>query len=264
MSRRRGFTLIELLVVVAIIALLIAILLPSLGKAKKAANRTKCVANVRGMSQGVSFYVADYRAMFGYDSNVANFWVNQLNKYVNLNKLRICPETTVPPITYSGAGGITSAWEGSVAGNDPTTGLPYAGSYGINGWVENPKSGLAYANQAQTGGVPTSQADASWFWLLPASKFDSEIPIFGDSIWFDGWPRLASPPNATSSPNAPADYTNHIGRWQLNRHIMSIAVGFSDCHAEAVKLPKLWTLRWNAMAGNSAVGEVFKTPTVPN
>ena len=55
----KGFTLIELLVVVAIIALLIAILLPSLGRAREQANRSTCAANLRGISQSMAVYASE-------------------------------------------------------------------------------------------------------------------------------------------------------------------------------------------------------------
>ncbi len=54
--KHRGFTLIELLVVISIIALLIAILLPSLARAKELANRAVCSANVRGIIQSMVVY----------------------------------------------------------------------------------------------------------------------------------------------------------------------------------------------------------------
>ncbi|MHB1766308.1 MAG: pilus assembly FimT family protein [Phycisphaerae bacterium] len=59
-----GFTLIELLVVISIIALLIAILLPALARAKELANRTACAANIRSIAQCMRIYSQSNDATF--------------------------------------------------------------------------------------------------------------------------------------------------------------------------------------------------------
>ncbi len=61
---RKGFTLIELLVVISIIALLIAILLPALGRAKELANRTVCASNIRSFAQSMRIYAQANRTRF--------------------------------------------------------------------------------------------------------------------------------------------------------------------------------------------------------
>jgi len=91
MRNRRAFTLIELMVVIAIVAILAALLLPTLGRAKESGRRIACASNLRQIELALSLYVDDHEGLFPPRNHLVQQWPSQLVEYFqNLDVLR-CP-----------------------------------------------------------------------------------------------------------------------------------------------------------------------------
>ena len=114
--KKRGFTLIELLVVISIIALLIAILLPSLARAKELANRAVCSANVRGIIQSCYIYAQSNNSQF--PATLAPI-TGTTSLIIQPGGAPGGPQTT--PAAPQTAGAVTAAWypNAAVAKADP-------------------------------------------------------------------------------------------------------------------------------------------------
>jgi len=137
--RHKGFTLVELLVVIAIIAILAALLLPTLSRAKAQARSTACKNHLSQLGRAMAMYVADhnrYPPLYGDAGGPSSFetWAHKLYRYAPLsctNRSWHCP-------TYIANGGVVEVvlppgWGGRLV-NRTSYAYNAFGIGGMRGW----------------------------------------------------------------------------------------------------------------------------------
>jgi prepilin-type N-terminal cleavage/methylation domain-containing protein len=257
----RAFTLIELLVVVAIIAILAALLLPALGRAKMQAQQTACLSNLRQVTMAGLMYLNDTQGGFpyndplapGYEPSVAPMWNNALPNYGASEQAQVCPSTRPQPLNGDYAAGAADLdW---VGGGD---GFPFQlGSYGANGWfnifVTIGPTTLAYGAYPQF-----------FYPKLSSVLKTAQTPLFFDQNYLAAVPLENDPASGDLylGQNPITGQRDGMGCCTIQRHGGRTATSsvpwthgqplpgainmcFTDGHGELVKLPNLWNYYWH-------------------
>lgn len=239
MQNRRAFTLIELLVVIAIIALLMSILMPSLQRVRKQARTVVCQTNLRQWTLYFHMYTDEYNGSFqeGVGNGHTHHWFNALRSYYRNDHKMVCCPTALKPL-YDESGIQIGPWH-TFAAWGIFKGEGYApegdwGSYGINGWVENPppQYPTVYEN-----------FDTKNDWRTPLVKGAGYIPLLFDAMRFNVFPlQTDQPPTAE---DRAWEGIQHMRRACIDRHNGFINSAFLDWSVRKIGLKELWTLKWH-------------------
>jgi len=242
---RRGFTLIELLVVIAVIAILAAMLLPALLRAKDQAHSVRCKSNLHQMAVALHGYVEDSKVypLDGLDIETTDriidiTWADFLYPYYPLrwtNTAYHCP-------AYKGA--ITLPVQG------------FFGSYGYN------VAGVVVGNVFIPGGEPPLGLGYSEIRIAPlppvpvkdsAVLVPSQLLAFGDSkIWvLSGWYDEFGHGRAGSSELRSGLFEAWPAQIYPLRHGKNYNVAFCDAHVEGVRPTTLFNPRKTAVLWNT-------------
>ena len=243
--KRTGFTLIELLVVIAIIALLLSILLPSLKKAKDAAQAVACKSNLKQWTVVADMYTQEHNGLYwqGWAGSASgsNWWMTAGTNYIGMGtieEVRFCPTATL----YYREKDLTT--HGPGYGKAPFMAWGYfwdpllersSGSYTINGWLES--------------GWPEQQSLSfeKRFRKITSVRYPSNVPYMTDGQWVDAWPEPIDypPPEENFMVDYSALAPGMFYRIVQNRHNYRQNVVMVDGSVNAIGLKGLWTLKWH-------------------
>lgn len=168
-DRSSGFTLIELLTVIAVIAILAAILIPSISKVRERSNLTKSVANVRSIGQATLLYSQENNGEYPvwYDYSKGQYWWAQLLPSLSEDKEifgspahdEFNPETNE---TLSET--ISYGWNYVVMGRHKAD-TSYSGDHVLNQFNLDPSQTLIVTDGPRTG---------SWGYIDHVGQFGDE------------------------------------------------------------------------------------------